>query len=63
MSANRSPWDDEEEALLKQILFEMPSAKLSEIHQAFEARNHRKRTPHAIKAKRKDLGLSVKRGE
>jgi len=41
----------------------MPGALLREISLAFGKRNHQKRTKWAVKAKIKDLGLSVERGK
>jgi hypothetical protein len=41
----------------------MPGATLNQIWEAFDRQNYQKRTKLAVKAKIKDLGLSVERGK
>ena len=57
MSVHRYPWDDSETSLLRQIRSELPDGKLSQISEAFTARNHQSRTKNAVKGKLRDLGL------
>lgn len=63
MSASRTQWDDSEELLLRQVFSEMPEAALHQIWQAFDRQNYQQRTKNAVKAKIKDLKLSVERGQ